>query len=477
MPSSTTPRTTGAVPAAPAPTRTGAPAWWTGGGVLAVTLLAIVWYSRAALVALRADPTLGLAVLALVGLAALAGAVLAHRAARAHRAPADLAADAERIAAGDLTVRLPDDHGAAPVARLRRALGRSADGQRELARLARATAADAGAAASRIADRADAVVRRARDTARTGDALSARAGAMVGDIDALAADALRLTDIAAEVAMGAHEGGARSAQLRELAAESRGRLGEGGRALDRLGDEIRESAAAVEALAEAGEEIRAFVALVTKMAKQSKLLALNAAMEAARAGEQGDGFAVVAGEVRRLAADSTNAAKRSEAAVASIVARVAVSRQLAARTVETVAAVREATRAGEAAAAAVEGATAAAEEWNASVEQAAAQTNVLVADMTSRLDGLAAGTQAFAAALRQVVAASAEQGAATEQIAATAGSIAESAARLGAHVGGLRLEESERLPRPSEPQAAVVATPRPAGTVRATPAIAGVAVG
>lgn len=88
--------------------------------------------------------------------------------------------------------------------------------------------------------------------------------------------------------------------------------------IDNIADTVTATTKKIKHLGESSQEISKVVGLISRFAAQTHLLALKASIEAARAGEEGRGFAVIADEVRTLAASSAEATAEIESLVASI---------------------------------------------------------------------------------------------------------------------------------------------------------------
>ncbi|EJK99015.1 methyl-accepting chemotaxis protein [Pseudomonas fluorescens Q2-87] len=95
-------------------------------------------------------------------------------------------------------------------------------------------------------------------------------------------------------------------------------MDEASSSLEQIAGALNSTAQVINTLGQRSQEIGGIVGVITSIAEQTNLLALNAAIEAARAGEQGRGFAVVADEVRSLASRTRQATDEISGMINSI---------------------------------------------------------------------------------------------------------------------------------------------------------------
>jgi methyl-accepting chemotaxis protein len=410
-------------------------------GVLAALVLG--WPTLSALVSRGGLPWL----IALLAAVAIASSALVFRllispvVGNQLRGLADVA---EAIAAGDLTQTPEAASAGGQLGRLGRAMVEMTTALRNLASMIRENASATATRATEITASTEHMAQAASGIAETASSLSEEAVTMADTIRALSGDATRLSTLASSVSQGAADGIARNQRLKALATENAEILDESARRLDELALGVQEGARATEALATASDEIRSFVALVQKIARQSKLLALNAAMEAARAGEHGEGFTVVANEVRRLAASTSEAAERTDQLMKELIAQMETASASGLRSKSAVEAVRNATARGRQAFTQVERAVGEGDQWVSAMATSAAAGHTLSSEITTKLDSLSEGTQGFANSMQDVAAASEEQSASTEEIAAAANALVAAADRVSGTARRFKTEEGNR---------------------------------
>ncbi|MDO9713378.1 methyl-accepting chemotaxis protein [Paracraurococcus lichenis] len=282
------------------------------------------------------------------------------------------------LAARDYTVAVPGQERRDEIGAMARTVQVFKDGLVHAEALAAEQAAEQAARAAR-AERLAALLRGFEaKVRRTVEVLATAVSQLQGTARAMAGTAEGTLERAGAVAAAAEQTSANvqtvAAAAEELSAsiaEITRQVSQSSKVAGQAVAEARRTDEVVRGLAEGAQRIGEVMRLITTIAGQTNLLALNATIEAARAGEAGKGFAVVASEVKNLAAQT---AKATEEIAAQVGAMQSATGDAVGAIQAIGARIGEVSEIATAIAAAVEEQGAATSEIARSVQQAAAGT-------------------------------------------------------------------------------------------------------
>jgi len=216
--------------------------------------------------------------------------------------------------------------------------------------------------------------------------------------------------------------------------------------MNAIRETIQETSKRIKRLGESSQEIGNIVELISDIAEQTNILALNASIQASMAGEAGRGFAVVADEVQRLAERAATATKQIDVLV----------RTIQTDTNEAVVSMERSTTDVVGGALLAENAGAALQE----IEQVSNQIASLVQNISSSSRSQSAAAQNIARntqVLREISAQTADSTAATSQ---SILKMADLAAALRKSIAGFRLPPPPVAPEPAAGRAAAAPAPQ-----------------
>lgn len=213
------------------------------------------------------------------------------------------------MAEGDLTLPDVQIDGSDEIAMLAQSMNKTKDKLRNLLTVISNSAQQVAASSEELTASAD-------QTSESITMVANNTVSMAGDVSGQTSVLGDIKDKAEDMGRQMDELMNKAGSMQEAAEDSRRGIENGQQAVDQavvqmeaMSRQMAESSRVVVGLGERSKEIGQIVDTITAITAQTNLLALNAAIEAARAGEAGKGFAVVAEEVRKLAAESAEAAQ------------------------------------------------------------------------------------------------------------------------------------------------------------------------